>query len=343
MKLSRLCWCHRRAEVYHMIQPFEMKETRPIKLHDGVVSTTTDVWKMLTASQHGDLDRVKGLAERCPALLTCQYDYTSPLHLAVREGHLDLVRYLVQQGALDPTYKTHPFMDPLVTVADDRGFGEIQDLLEQSLNDSKLTRAWGDTGKIDYGKDETRRRFQELVDKNEHAEVETLLKDRPELALDEDAFWGEGILAMPAKDGDRKMLELLMRYGARVPDIAKWSPEYYFKRYESAAYLMENGMNPNHMNWRHVTLLHEMARRGDLRKARLLLDLGADINPLDEEYRSTPLGFAARWGQREIVTFLLERGADVNKAGAKWATPLAWARKKGHADIEADLLQSGAQ
>lgn len=91
-----------------MIQPAEMKKTRPLKLHDGVVSTTTDVWNMLVASQAGDLDRVKELAQRCPALLTCQYDYTSPLHLAVREGHLELVRYLVTQAGIDPNCRTHP-------------------------------------------------------------------------------------------------------------------------------------------------------------------------------------------------------------------------------------------
>jgi len=322
-----------------MIQPFEMKQTRPMELHEGVVSTTTDVWNMLTASLAGDLDRVKEQAQNCPALITCQYDYTSPLHLAVREGRLETVRYLVERRGLDPAYKTHPFLESLVTVADDRGYGEIAEFLKQSLDDPKLTRAWGDTGKIVYGKDETQRRFQEMVDQGRHREVETMLQERPELALDEDAFWGEGILAMPAKDGDRQMLELLMRYGARVPDISKWAPEYYFKRYESAALLLENGMNPNHMSWRHVTLLHEMARKGDLRKAELLLDHGADINPVDEEYRSTPLGFAARWGQREMVAFLVERGADVNQAGAPWAAPPAWARKKGHADIEADLLQ----
>jgi ankyrin repeat protein len=325
-----------------MIQPVEMKETRPMELHDGVVSTTTDVWNMLIASRGGDLDRAKELAQRCPALITCQYDYTSPLHLAVREGHFDLVRYFVEHGALDPTYKTHPFMDPLVTVAEDRGYDEIAQLLKQSLDDPKLTRAWGDTGKIDYGKDETQRRFQELVDKNMHTEVEAMLQERPELALDETAFWGEGVLAMPAKDGDRQMLELLMRYGARVPNLSKWGARYYFKHYATAAFLLENGMNPNHMNWRRFTLLHDMAFIGDLQKAGLLLDHGADIDPIDEEYRSTPLGFAARWEQREMVVLLLERGADVNRSGAPWATPLAWAEKKGYADIEADLRQAGA-
>jgi hypothetical protein len=44
-----------------------------------------------------------------------------------------------------------------------------------------------------------------------------------------------------------------------------------------------------------------------------------------------------------MVAFMLERGADVNKSGAPWATSLAWARKKGHAVIEADLRQVGAR
>ena len=39
---------------------------------------------------------------------------------------------------------------------------------------------------------------------------------------------------------------------------------------------------------------------------------------VDEEFRSTPLGLAARWGHRKMVAFLLERGADPNKAGCGW-------------------------
>ena len=68
-------------------------------------------------------------------------------------------------------------------------------------------------------------------------------------------------------------------------------------------------------------------------KARLLLDHGAGIDLVDDEYRSTPLGVAARRGQREAVQLLLERGADPTVAGASWATPLAWANRKGHVEI----------
>jgi len=58
---------------------------------------------------------------------------------------------------------------------------------------------------------------------------------------------------------------------------------------------------------------------------------------VDEEWRSTPLGLAARFGKGAMVDLLLGRGADPNRAGADWATPLEWARKKGHAEIAARL------
>ena len=101
-------------------------------------------------------------------------------------------------------------------------------------------------------------------------------------------------------------------------------------------------MDPNHMNWHRFTLLHHMAADGELGKAKLLLDHGAEIDAIDEEYRSTPLGVAARRGQRAAVALLLERGADPNLAAAPWATPLAWASKKGHTDIAKTLRAAGA-
>ena len=142
---------------------------------------------------------------------------------------------------------------------------------------------------------------------------------------------------MPAKSRNRPLLELLMRFGAQVPALSKWGRFYYFVHDDIAAFLLENGMSPRHMSWHGVTLLHDMAQSGDVAKARLLLDHGADINAVDDEYRTTPLGMAARWGQRKMVALLLERGADPNKAGAAWSTPLAWAQKKGHGAIAADF------
>jgi uncharacterized protein len=198
-----------------------MKQTLPIDLHGGGRSTTTQVWEMLTASRDGDLDKVKSLIQTCPALSTCQYNYTPPLHFAVREGHLPLVRELVSLGGLDPDYKTYPFLDFLVTIADDRGHSEISQFLQASLATPGVPQVKGDTGAIDYLLDETTVRFQKAVNRNNVPEARRLLSEHPELAHNELASWGEGILAMPANRGDREMLELLMQHDASVPDVTK--------------------------------------------------------------------------------------------------------------------------
>src|SRR5437762_60852 len=104
-----------------MIQPVEMRTTLQVTLQDGVYSTTTEMWDMLTAARDGNLERVNELVSRCPSLVHCAYNYMPPLHLAVREGHLELVRYLLEHGAANPKHRTYPYQETLVTVADDRG------------------------------------------------------------------------------------------------------------------------------------------------------------------------------------------------------------------------------
>jgi ankyrin repeat protein len=119
--------------------------------------------------------------------------------------------------------------------------------------------------------------------------------------------------------------------------------------------LLESGMTPNDPNWMRVTPLHLLALGAthhgtDGREYRphpkmmaLFIEHGADLDARDEEYLSTPLGWAARWGRIEAVRLLLERGAKTNLPDDRtWATPLAWARKKGHAEIEKILIAAGA-
>jgi hypothetical protein len=54
--------------------------------------------------------------------------------------------------------------------------------------------------------------------------------------------------------------------------------------------------------------------------------------------KSTPLGWACRWGRVPIVKELLRRGVDPIEPDAEsWATPRAWAQKMGHREIVAML------
>jgi len=322
-----------------MLQPIELKIELPMKLSNNVVSTTTKVWNILVASKNGDLETVKQMGDECHELLYAQYNYTPPIHFAVREGHIELVKYLLKQGAHDPKYRIYPFLDNLQTIASDRNFLEIESLLNEFAEYPLLQKYKGDNGEILYDRTELQLEFQNAVDKNGYNKVEAILKEHPEFAKDELYFWSEGIMLFAAKGNNQKMMELLMSYGARVPKILKWAQAYYFERYDSAVYLMEHGMYPNTMSWHHVTILHDMAQKGFWDKAELLIKHGADINVIDEEYQSTPLGMATRWGHAEMVELLLKQGADPNRSGAYWSAPLEWARKKGHGEIEKMLLR----
>ena len=322
-----------------MHQPIELKSDLPLKLSNNVVSSTTKVWNILVASKRGDLEAVKRMADECHELLYAQYNYTPPIHFAVREGHVELVKYLLTNGAHDLAYKIYPFQDTLQAISQDREYNEIGKLLNEYAGNSSLQKYKGDNGEILYDRTELQVEFQHAVDKNGYKKVEAILKEHPEFAKDETYFWGEGILLFAAKENNQKMIELLMSYGAKVPTILKWTQAYYFERYDSAVFLMEKGMNPNTMSWHHVTILHDMAQKGNIKKAELLIKYGAEIDPVDEEYQSTPLGMAARWGQAEMVEYLISQGADPEKSGAPWSTPLVWARKKGHAEIENILLK----
>ena len=78
-------------------------------------------------------------------------------------------------------------------------------------------------------------------------------------------------------------------------------------------------------------------------KARLLLDHGADINTIDEEYRSTPLGCAARRGQKEMVELLLERGADPNLRRRALGDAARMGAQEGPRRDRGRLLAAGAR
>ena len=73
---------------------------------------------------------------------------------------------------------------------------------------------------------------------------------------------------------------------------------------------------------------------------RTLLDRGARMEVRDELLKSTPLGWACRWGRVEVARLMLERGADPVEPDAElWATPRAWAEKTGHKEIVAVLQE----
>jgi len=155
-----------------------------------------------------------------------------------------------------------------------------------------------------------------------------------------------GAFAAVCKLGKRDWLQILLRLGVRAPAVVTGCRSYLWTHPDMTRILLEHGMSPNLPDWQHVTPLHNICGRDGrgradenrVELAQLFLEFGADINAIDEEYRSTPLGWAARNGLEDMVELLLNRGADRNAAGAPWAIPAAWAERRGHQEIRRRLV-----
>jgi ankyrin repeat protein len=104
------------------------------------------------------------------------------------------------------------------------------------------------------------------------------------------------------------------------------------------------GGNPNLKHARNgTTPLHAAAEVGNLECAALLLEHGADINAVANDYSGpfTPVVQAIRCRQAEMVRFLLEKGADLNVAGGPETALHPFCRPAGLEMVEL-LIAHGA-
>jgi ankyrin repeat protein len=87
-------------------------------------------WEVLTAANSGDAAAMRRLLAEDPARSQSGYFYTTPIHFAVREGHLEIVRMLLDAGG-DSEWNGH-YGASLIDLAKERNHDDIVKLLEQA-------------------------------------------------------------------------------------------------------------------------------------------------------------------------------------------------------------------
>jgi ankyrin repeat protein len=86
--------------------------------------------------------------------------------------------------------------------------------------------------------------------------------------------------------------------------------------------LLRHGVDPNVERFGQTALHYAAARHSGLsdadraRFAALLIDYGASHDVRDDLMKSTPLGWACRWGREKMAELLIARGAPVDEPGA---------------------------
>lgn len=243
------------------------------------------------------------------------------LHSAVVKGHIDIVRLLLAHGA-HPNVEIESSADTLSAALASAGYStqpntEMVELL-CSHGASRAVHLLAYSGDI--------------------LTAAAVFAANPALANNPDA------LANAASEGKEAFVRLMLRYQPDLPRrvaFPGWAVGAKTRKLNEL--LFQHGMNPSAPDWIGITPLHHFARGGNVEKATLFLDHGADLDARDEDICSTPLGWAAKYGQKAMVELLLQRGAKPQLPDdPPWATPLAWATRRGHPGI-AELLQRAGQ
>src|SRR5262249_8777610 len=229
------------------------------------------------------------------------------LHSAVCNGHIEIVKLLLEHGAY-PSVEVESSADTLSAALGSCGYA-----MERNQAMVDLLCSYGAARPVHL-----------LAHCNDLEPAAAVFAANPALADDVDA------LGSAARH--EAFLRLMLRY---QPDLPK-RRSVGGKTREITELLFQHGMDANNPNWLHITPLHRLAEAGDLENAAVFIEHGADLNARDEEYGSTPLGWAARCGKTRMVEFLLRRGAMPNEPGdppLAWATPTQWAMRRGHGEI----------
>ncbi|MCC7495780.1 MAG: ankyrin repeat domain-containing protein [Fimbriimonadaceae bacterium] len=309
-------------------------------------------YDLVVAAHLGDVEHAEELlradpsqARALPAYVTYYSGY--PLRVAAEAGHRALVELLLAHGA-DPN-RPEPGIAPrggALNAAAGKGRRAICELLlahgadpnqdvESSGNVVSMAAHFGHHELVEWLLTQGAQ-WPEwyLIDRRLAPELAARIAEQPAVGRDVMTFLAA------AETGERALWEQFPRCR---PDIWQHSEAFWGPTVEATTELLAAGLDPSRAGWLGVTAAHRLAGQGNLPQLTVFLDHGADLTATDDEYASTPLGWAAREGQLAAAELLLARGADPTAAAAAWARPLVWAETNGHAPIATRLRAAGAR
>jgi ankyrin repeat protein len=336
-----------------------------LREHQGKFGSTSQIANLITAASEGNVQEVKTLLELGSLNLNQgDYDHRTALHLAANEGHVEVVRLLVDAGAnvkvkdrwgsqpVDEAKKakknSKEIMNLLLgtTVKSFSQFnGESDDLrlaCSREVNGK-------DEGTMDYSDDEFGKGFTLLhqVALGNQLVVEMMVLECPTLINFRD-YDRRTPLHIAASEGHVNICRYLVEKGGMVNRCDRWggSPlddAHREQHLDVAKFLKRKGAKFGSTS--HLTNFIAAASAGDIDEVKAFLDFGnIDLNKGDYDKR-TALHLAAGEGHLNIVRILCEAGANTNVEDRWGHRPIddASSAKRNSNEIMKLLLKYGAE
>jgi len=325
--------------ISRLIVPDALKKNEPQKWSPGI---GTDIWSLFCASMTGDLQTIKLLVDKDPALVRSSYEYRNAMTFAVQENQLEVATFLIQRGA-DPVNAGTP--DSLLNIATDRGHNAMAQLLKKAISGSGNGMEQGEV-------------IAEAIRSRDLNTVRSLLETSSGYVHATDQSSNQPIhWAVMTRQPD--MIDLLLAHGADINA----------KRFDGASCVQLVNGDYNFRGWSkdfpvtpRQTLQHLRTRGayidictasaiGDIERVRQLLNEDPSLANRVSDYvtyyigSGAPIKNAASCGHIEIVRLLLDYGADPNlpeEGIAPDGHALHSAVCNGHIEIVKLLLKHGA-
>ncbi|RPD42259.1 ankyrin repeat domain-containing protein [Chitinophaga barathri] len=290
-----------------MTRPEALSKNEPLVWSSG---NGTDVWDMFQAAAGGDVTALQSLLARDPGLIRCDYDYRTPMYFAVKENRAEAVKYLLEQGA-NPVSSGTP--DTLWQMAKDRGFTEIQSMLEKAMGQHINPEG---------------SRIAKAIRERDLAKVKKMLDAEPQLLHAPDEHTNQPIhWAVMSRQPD--MIEELLNRGADI----------HARRFDGARPIQLCNGDYGYRGWRDVPEdtaatpkdiydllvqkgaevdIYMASLTGNIQRVRQLLDEDPSLANRLSDYvtyyqgSGSAINNAVSGGHKAIVKLLLERGADPN-------------------------------
>ena len=295
------------------------------------------------AQRTGDLNEIKLLIESDPSKINKKdEDGNSLLHIAVRVGNPDLVKYLASKDA-DIDIKDNYGQTPLQIAAHLDNLDVVTQLVSHGA-DMNVRNAIGKTPLHDAAYNGKFRIVKYLISQGADINTQDINGHSPlhDAIINKEIEIAKYLISNGAnvntKNGDGKSALHLAASGGYL-DIAQ--------------HLTAHGATINLKDELDRTPLHYAVYEGHLEMVKYLISKDASVNERGAFYLTwgsfqitlgcTPLHLAAHRGHLEIAKYLIAQGADVNAKNSADETPIMLAQKKEHPELVAFLASSEKQ